>query len=100
MRLLSLVVDRRPALDDDAELLRLDRRAALRFGEKFFREVKREASVAVRHVAQQFALLARQRQFATLFRLGALQEFFERLVVETVEREHLRARQERGVELE
>src|SRR4029077_15494621 len=62
--------------------------------------VEKEAAVAVGAGDERFARVGRDWKGSLLERLGAVNQFLERIVVETAKDEHLAARQEGSVDLE
>ena len=99
MALAVLVVDRDAAVEQLAErglverLAKLDRENRLGL-------VEEEAPVAVGAGDQRLARFGGDRKRALLDRLGAADQFLQRLMVEPAQDQYLAARQQRGVELE
>ncbi len=96
-----LVVERRAALHEPCEFVRLDGlRGVVRSRKDILGQIQHRAAVAIRHADQGLARIGRQRQRLAQNRLGPLQEVLKILIGEALEDEHLGAGEERAVQLE
>lgn len=69
-------------------------------GQNLFGHVEQVAAVPVGHGAQRGAGVQIQSQSLAGFVFGAAQKFFQRMIVQAVEHQHLGARQQSGVQFE
>lgn len=97
MGLPSLVVDRRPALNDLGKSCRIKRNGGV-MREYFFRQTERKPAVSIGHRNQSRSCIVRHRKTPAYKAFGPRQQLFYRRSVEPVQREHLRPRQERRVQ--
>ena len=96
-----LVVERRPPLHQLRQRLAADRgRAGRDRAEDLLRHVERRAPVAVGHGDERCARLRVERQRPALHGLGTGQQLLQRRLVEAVEGQHHRAREQGAVQLE
>jgi len=100
MTVLLFVIDRRAPLHDLLQRGGVERLVFARRAPDFFRERQRGATVAVRHADQGRARVVIERQLAPFDRLGAIQQFFDRLRIERLEDQHTRAGEERRDQFE
>ena len=94
-----LVVSRRTLLQNAGEGLDVQRLDAVE-AEQHLRHGQQVAAVAVGQRGQRLPRLRRQRQGLALLRLGPNQQLIQRRVIEPLQHEHLRPRQQRPVQFE
>ena len=99
MLLAALVVERRTPLHRGHQRRRIERLDDLQSCH-FFGQVEQITPVAVGHGAQAGARILVERKFLAVMGFGALQQGFERRIVEPAQHQHLGARQQRAVEFE
>ena len=97
---LALVVDRRPALDNALQPVRIEHLAFARRAPDFLGKGQRGAAVAIGHADERDPRLLVERQRSALGFLGAGEQSGDAVGLEPMEHQDAGARQERGVELE
>ena len=93
------VVFRRPAHQALRHGLRVDGRIGFP-RRHLLDQVQRRASIAIGHLQQSLSCLRGQRQLAAQFALGPLRQQFQILQTQPLQHDDLRARHQRGVQLE
>ena len=99
MLLAAFVVEGRTALHRGHQRRRIERLDDLQSCH-FFGQVEEITPVAVGHGTKAGARILVERKFLAVMGFGALQQGFERRIVETAQHQHLGARQQRAVEFE
>ena len=99
MLLAALVVERHPALYGRHQPGRVQRLDRLHAGQ-FFHQIQKIAAIAIGHGAQGRAGIFGQLHGFAEMGFGALQQFFQRRVIQPAEHQHLGAAQQRAVQLE